>query len=190
MERQKAEGKRQKAEGKRQKAKGGERRREKCHVQGARRCAKLRRAWFMRTNSAEKSPRPYRTHDCSLSRMNKPYDIRERAFMFACDIVAFCRVVADRGYILARLAGQLVDAGGSVGANLEEAQAAQSKADFISKNRIALKEAREAHFWLRVISTSESSLAERSHPLIAECKELIAIVHTIVKNASGSNRAR
>jgi hypothetical protein len=75
---------------------------------------------------------------------SRPYDIRERAFLFACQVVSFCEAVARRGYIMRRLAGQLVDAAGSVGANLEEADAGQSKADFISKNSIALKECREA----------------------------------------------
>jgi len=42
----------------------------------------------------------------------KPYDFRERSFLFAVDVVRFARIVADRGYILGRLAAQLVDAGG------------------------------------------------------------------------------
>jgi hypothetical protein len=46
----------------------------------------------------------------------KPYDFRERSFLFACDIVAFAGIVADRGYILAQLAKQLVKSGSSVGA--------------------------------------------------------------------------
>jgi four helix bundle protein len=69
--------------------------------------------------------------------MGKPYDLRERSFLFACDIVAFGRVVADRGYILSRLASQLVDAGTSMGANLEESADGQSKPDFIAKTFIA-----------------------------------------------------
>ena len=52
------------------------------------------------------------------------------------------------------LSGQLLRAGTSVGANLEEAQAGQSRADFISKNAIALKEARETHYWLRLLVAS------------------------------------
>jgi four helix bundle protein len=78
--------------------------------------------------------------------MPKPYDLRQRSFLFACDAVAFCRIVADRGYILSRLAVQLVRSASAVGANLEEAADGQSKPDFIAKNCIALKEAREARF--------------------------------------------
>ena len=115
--------------------------------------------------------------------MTKPYDLRERSFVFACEIVAFCRLVADRGFIMCRLAGQLVDAGGSVGANLEEAAEGQSKADFIAKNCIALKEAREARFWLRVIRASEPSLKNRADPLIAEASEFVAILIATIKRA-------
>jgi four helix bundle protein len=120
--------------------------------------------------------------------MTKPYDIRQRAFLFALEIVAFCRLVADRGCIMRRLAGQLVDAGGSVGANLEEADEGQSKADFIAKNCIALKEAREARYWLRVIAGSEPPMAPRARPLIAESQELISIVATIIRNARSNPR--
>lgn len=115
--------------------------------------------------------------------MEKPFDIRERSFLFACDIVAFARIVADRGYIMSRLAGQLVDAGGSVGANLEEADDGQTKPDFIAKNCIALKEARETRFWLRAIARSEPPVAERARPLLTEAQELISTIHAIVENA-------
>ena len=62
---------------------------------------------------------------------NKPYDLRERSFLYACDIVAFTRRVAERDHVLRHLAWQLVDAGGSVGANLEEGVGGQTKRDFI-----------------------------------------------------------
>jgi four helix bundle protein len=120
---------------------------------------------------------------CTLGWVDKPYDIRERAFVFACEIIAFGRIVAERGYLMARLAGQLVGAGGSIGANLEEAADAQSKADFIAKNFIALKEAREVRFWLRLISASEESLAARAQPLITEASEFIAMLTAGIKRA-------
>jgi four helix bundle protein len=123
--------------------------------------------------------------------MDKPFDIRERSFLFACDIVAFCRILADRGFLMSRIAGQLVRAGGSVGANLEEGADGQTKPDFITKNCIALKECRETRFWLRLVAASEPSLASRGAPLIAECSELIPILYTIVKNArSNPSRGR
>ena len=113
----------------------------------------------------------------------KPYAFRERSFLFACDVVAFARVVADRGYILARLASQLVNAGASVGANLEESADGQSKPDFISKQCIALKESREARYWLRLIAASEPSLAAQAQPLIAEATEFVAMLTKSVKTS-------
>jgi four helix bundle protein len=116
----------------------------------------------------------------------KPYDCRQRSFLFACDIVAFARVVADRGYVLGRLATQLVKSGGSVGANLEESADGQSKADFISKQCIALKEAREVRFWLRLIAASEPALAARAQPLITEASEFVAMLTTSVRTAKSN----
>jgi len=120
----------------------------------------------------------------------KPYDFRERSFLFAVDVVRFARIVADRGYILGRLAAQLVDAGGSVGANLEESVAGQSPADFISKQCIALKESREARFWLRVIAVSEPHLASRAQPLIAEASEFVAMLTASVKTARSHSKRK
>ena len=73
--------------------------------------------------------------------------------------------------------------GPRIGANLEEATAAQSKADFVSKCNIALKEARETHYWLRLFTETQVVSAERLSGLLKESDELIAILTTIVKNA-------
>lgn len=110
-------------------------------------------------------------------------DIRKRTFDFASRIVRLHDVLLRR-IGTRRFAEQLVRAGTSVGANLEEAEAAQSKADFISKNRIALKEAREAHYWLRLIARAKLVAPVRIDPLIAEANEIVAVLTTIVKNAS------
>jgi four helix bundle protein len=82
-------------------------------------------------------------------------DIRERAFEFAVRIVKLCKYLEKYSTVSRTLLNQLLDSGTSVGANLEEAKAAQSKADFIHKNAIALKEARESNFWLRLILATE-----------------------------------
>ena len=90
-----------------------------------------------------------------------------------------------------RLAGQLVDAGASVGANLAESVDGQTKPDFTSKIFIALKEAREARYWLRLIAVSEAALEPQTKPLISEASELIAILTTCAKTAkSNKNRGQ
>ena len=122
----------------------------------------------------------------SMGMDKKPYDIRERTLLFARQVVAFSRDVSERGDIMRRLAGQLVDAATSVGANVEEADDGQSKPDFISKNCIALKECREARYWLRLISESETAMKPRAAPLIQEAQELVAILRTIVIRAKSN----
>ena len=116
---------------------------------------------------------------------NKPYDIRERTYLFTRESIAFGRdVVTLRDFVLNRIVYQLVDAAGSVGANLEEGAAGQSKPDFISKNCIALKEIREAKFWLRQLRDAEpKSLGPAATPLIEEAEELRLILATIIMNA-------
>ena len=79
------------------------------------------------------------------------------------------------------LAKQLLRSACSIGANVEEGQGSQSKADFTAKYYIACKEARETHYWLRLLSASDIILPERLTELIAEANELIAILTTIVK---------
>lgn len=119
---------------------------------------------------------------------DKPYDIRERTYLFARDCIAFGRqTVALRDFVLNRLVYQLVDAAGSVGANLEEAGNGQTKPDFRTKNAIALKEVREAKFWLRQLRDAEPKrLGPRAKPLIEEAEELRRIVTAIILNSKES----
>jgi four helix bundle protein len=80
-----------------------------------------------------------------------PRDIKERTFEFALRIIKLCQHLDRRPGVPRGLSYRLFKAGTSVGANVEEAQAGQSRPDFISKNSIALKEARECHYWLRLL---------------------------------------
>ncbi len=66
---------------------------------------------------------------------------------------------------------------------MEEAGSAESRKDFIHKYAIACKEARESHYWLRLLAGSEVITKERLDPLIAEANELIAILTTIIKKS-------
>jgi four helix bundle protein len=78
---------------------------------------------------------------------------------------------------------QLLRAGTSVGANVEEGQASQSRADFVSKYSIACKEARETLYWLRLIAASGLAAGDDLRALTTESNELVAILTTIVKKA-------
>ncbi len=108
-------------------------------------------------------------------------DIPERTFEFARRIVKLCQVLEETPGVSRTLANQLLRSGTSIGANVEEGQASQSKADFISKYSIACKEARETHYWLRLLAATDIIPHQRLASLETECNELIAILTTIVK---------
>ena len=109
-------------------------------------------------------------------------DICERTFEFANRIVKLCRTLDRSPGVSRTLANQLLRSGTSVGANVEEGQASQSKADFVSKYSIVCKEARETHYWLRLLVASEVLPESRLAELIDEANQLVAILTTIVKN--------
>jgi four helix bundle protein len=112
-------------------------------------------------------------------------NIQERTYEFACRIIRLTETLG-RSLVTRTIARQVLRSGTSVGANLEEATAAQSKADFVSKCSIAAKEARETRYWLRLLTASRSVRTERLAPLISEAEEIVAILTAIVKNAGKS----
>ena len=105
--------------------------------------------------------------------------ITERAFAFSVRIVKLCKYLDKHSSVSRNVINQLLDAGTSVGANLEEAVAGQSKADFIHKNAIALKEARESNYWLRLILATEPfspAIKAGITDLVRESAEIAKIV--------------
>jgi len=119
----------------------------------------------------------------------KKIDIYERVFKFACRVLRMDRAVARSRTVNRNAMNQLVNAASSIGANLEEGRAGQSKADFHAKLRIALKEARESHYWLRLIAGSGSIRPSRVAALIKESDEIVAILTTIAKKTNPRNPA-
>jgi four helix bundle protein len=111
------------------------------------------------------------------------HELCKRTFKFACDVTALCTRLQERGPVVKRLSMKLLDAGTSIGANIEEGRAGQSKADFIAKNFISLKESRETRFWLRVIGATDPPLQNELQPLLQEATEFIAMLTTSLKNA-------
>jgi four helix bundle protein len=111
-------------------------------------------------------------------------DIAERTFRFAVRIVklvhAMPRSVA--GGVIGR---QVMRAGTSVGANVEEAQAASSAKEFSRRMEIAQSEAREVLYWLRLISECELAPKKRLAELLQEADELVRIITTIAKRSRG-----
>lgn len=116
----------------------------------------------------------------------KERDLCERTVQFALRIVSLCQELSGRPGVGNVMSKQLLRSGTSVGANIEEGQAAQSKADFVSKYSIARKEARETKYWLRLLSESRIVSHEKTKELLAECNELIAILTTIIKKVQST----
>jgi four helix bundle protein len=124
-----------------------------------------------------------------LTASGKPYDLHERLLLLACDIVNAVQFLHKRGPIGRAFSYQLLSAGTSVGANYEEGDGASSHDDFIAKNRIALKEAKESRFRLRVCRRCEL-LDQAFDPLVRESDELVRILGKVVHTALARKVAR
>jgi four helix bundle protein len=111
------------------------------------------------------------------------HDIKDRSFDFAVRIIRLCKELEQTNGVSRTLANQILRCGTSIGANIEEANGSQSKADLTSKMYISCKEARETHYWLRLFIKTEIFPSPRLEPLLDEANQLIAILTTIVKNS-------
>jgi four helix bundle protein len=115
--------------------------------------------------------------------MKRPFDIQDRSFLFATEIVDFCKPAMPPGAVVRELARQLLNSGTSIGANLEEADAGQTKADFRGKISISRKEVRETRYWLRLLVHADPRLATAAAPLIDEARQLTDILTAIKMNS-------
>ena len=111
----------------------------------------------------------------------KSNPIKERSFKFSLSIIKLYKELQKQNeYIISK---QLLRSGTSIGANIEEASAAQSKKDFLHKMTIASKEARETSYWLRLLN--ESKLISVSiNEYLDEIEQIVKIITKIVKTTS------
>ena len=110
--------------------------------------------------------------------------IQEKSFRFAVRVVKLCKFLQSekKDYMIYK---QLFRCGTSIGANIAEAQQAQSRPDFISKLSIALKEAYEANYWLRLLYETQYLSEEAYRSLINDCDEIERLLISIVKTTKG-----
>ena len=110
--------------------------------------------------------------------------IKLKSFEFALLIIeVYKRLKEEHEFILSK---QLLRSGTRIGANIFESEAAQSKADFISKMSIASKEARETMYWLMLLEKSE--LVKMDYRYVSmECESIIKILTSIVKTSKSNN---
>ena len=111
--------------------------------------------------------------------------IKVKSYAFALRVVKLYKILCEekREYVLSK---QLLRSATSVGANVEEADAGQSKRDFIAKLQISLKEAKESHYWLRLLKDAEYIDVESFNSLIKDCNEVITILTAILKSAKNN----
>ena len=108
--------------------------------------------------------------------------IKTKTYQFAVRIIKLNKFLVNeqKEYVLSK---QILRSGTSIGANTEEADAGQSKKDFISKLSIALKEAKETHYWLRLLFDSDYITKQMFDSLIHDCEEIIFIITKILQTS-------
>jgi len=111
--------------------------------------------------------------------------IKEKSYSFALRVIELYRILLKQNeYVLSK---QLLRSATSVGANVEEALAGQSRADFLSKMSIASKEARESNYWLRLLRDSQTISQSEVDPLLKESEVIVNMLTSIVKT-TGANK--
>ena len=109
--------------------------------------------------------------------------IKERTYNFALEIINLVKKLPYDTAAMS-LSRQLIRSGTSIGANIEEAQGASSRKDFINKINIAKKEARETRYWLRLINDAKLSKNYNFDMMLQEIKNVINILTAIVKTST------
>ena len=112
----------------------------------------------------------------------KNNSIAEKSMAFAVRIVDLYRYLSEHKHE-GVMSKQVLRSGTSVGANVREANSAQSKADFISKMSIALKECDETGYWLELLERTRYLSRDEYHSIEADCRELFAMLTAILKSA-------
>ncbi|MGD0460374.1 MAG: four helix bundle protein [Terriglobia bacterium] len=110
-----------------------------------------------------------------------PPDIRRRSYGYSLRAIKLYQTLQQgkdgAGWVLGK---QYLRAATSIGANVEEAQSAESRPDFVHKYGIAQKEARESLYWLRLLAESGIVPSQRLRPLMKETEELFAVITGII----------
>jgi len=127
-----------------------------------------------------------RNAECNeaMAVMDQPRDIHDRALEYGVRAIKLCRFLQkSRDFAAITIGKQYLRSATSIGANMEEASAAETRADFIHNCSIAQKEARECLYWLQLMTCAEIVRAKRIQELLGETKELVAVITTIARNA-------
>jgi four helix bundle protein len=134
----------------------------------------------LRQSKKEKGKRKKSEAESSMDRPEKKNDLEERLFAFSLRVIRLYQTLtkhSETGRILGR---QLLRSATSIGANYQEGQGGQSRADFVSKTSIALKESRETHYWLHLVIGSDLLPKSLIADLLDESDQIKRILGAIV----------
>ncbi len=113
--------------------------------------------------------------------MTAPESFQTRSFRFALEILKLFRALTRSSDVSRHFAYQMLKAGTAIGANVEEAKSASSRRDMAAKYAIGLREARECHYWLRLIKADQPQFGGSINDLLEESNELIAVLTPTVR---------
>jgi four helix bundle protein len=108
--------------------------------------------------------------------------ILHKTYAFAVRVVRLSQFLVKEKQAY-QLADQIRRSGTSVGANMEEAVGGLSRKDFIAKCGIAYKEARETHYWLRLLRDTDYIDAPQARSLLSDCEEILKIITAIIRSS-------
>ena len=113
--------------------------------------------------------------------------IVDKSYCFAVRIGKLSKYLQKqkKEYVISR---QVLRSGTSIGANVNEANYGQSKADFVSKMHIALKETAETEYWLKLLTMSEYITEEMGKSLLNDCLEIKRMLIASINTAKGENK--
>ena len=106
--------------------------------------------------------------------------IESKSFQFAIRIVNLCKHLRRQKQEFT-LSKQLLRSGTSIGANIAEAQQAQSRADFTSKLSIALKETTDSKYWIRLLHATDYLSSDEYHSILSDCVEIEKLLVSIIR---------
>ena len=108
--------------------------------------------------------------------------ILDKTYKFSIQIILLCKKLNNESkeYVLSK---QLLRSGTSIGANAEEAVGGISKKDFVAKLSISYKEARETHYWLRLLRDTKIIDESEAKLLLQQCDEILKIIYSIIKSS-------
>jgi len=113
--------------------------------------------------------------------VNYELHINKRAFDFAVNVISLCRSL-PKDEVNRILINQIIRSVTSIGANLEEATGAHTRAEFINCTNIARRESRETHYWLKLIyEVNSQSIKSRMEDILKESNEIVSILTSSVK---------